>query len=122
MAGNIKASEYNAIVARINHLSTIEKKGSVGTLSNVKAGVIEQATEIVLLQNAIHKLESSFSNNCCQSVNNDCCQSCQSCQGCQGCQTISCQSCQSCQGCQSQSCQSQKCQSCQRQCDCNCNC
>lgn len=61
------------------------------------------------IQTAIHKLESSFSGNCCQS---DCCQTCQG-----------CQKCQSCQGCQSYSCQSYSCQSCQRcQSECNCNC
>ena len=115
MADTIKASEYNSAATKINNLSKIEKKGTVSTISSVSVGAEAEASQIVLLQSAINKLESSFSNNCCQSVNNNCCQSCQKCQ--------SCQRCQSCQGCQTQSCQSQscqRCQSCQRQCNCDC--
>jgi len=77
---------------------------------------------IKLLQNAVHSLESSFSNNCCQA---NCCQTCQSticqttycqaCQGCQSCQTTTCQTCQTCQSCQA-------CQSWTINNNCNCNC
>nr|DAF86043.1 MAG TPA: hypothetical protein [Siphoviridae sp. ctr0c13] len=75
------------------------------------------SVNVKLLQTAIHQLETSFSNNCCQA---DCCQTCQDCQACQGCQT-----CQRCQTCQTSSKTCQSCQSCQQSsecgnCDCNC--
>ncbi|RJU39221.1 hypothetical protein DW817_01415 [Acidaminococcus sp. AM33-14BH] len=68
---------------------------------------------VATLTLAIHHLEESFSNNCCQA---NCCQTCQTCQGCQKCQTCQgCQTCQKCQGCQT-------CQKCQYYMMVNCNC
>lgn len=78
------------------------------------------------LRKALSNMYTAFNGNCCQSYNNNCCETCQGCQACQTCQSSSCQSqtcqtskCQSCQGCQS--CQSQSCQS-YSECNCNCNC
>jgi hypothetical protein len=78
------------------------------------------------IQTGLNKLESLFSNNCCQSITTDCCQGCQFCQTCQvtACQTQSCQFCQACQACESLSCQScqtpWQCSNCN--CTSNCNC
>lgn len=52
---------------------------SIGTL-NFDKPTSDSYTKI---QNAINALESSFSNNCCQS-----CQSSVSCQSCQACQSV----------------------------------
>lgn len=73
------------------------------------------SVNVKLLQSAIHTLEDSFSNNCCQA---DCCQTCQGCETCEA-----CQACQGCQSCQTGSKTCQSCQSCQQVSQCkNCNC
>lgn len=117
MPGIIKAADHNALVASLNSLSAIENKGAAA-LAAVNAGDVIRADSFAALQAAVNRLESSFSGNCCQSVNSDCCQSCQKTVNC----TSTCQSCQktasACQSCQSTSCQRAQCQ-----CNCvNCNC
>ena len=62
-----------------------------------------QAADVADIRAAINGLESSASNDCCES---NCCQTCEGCQS-QTCQTSKCQSCQGCQTCQGcQRCQS----------------
>ena len=115
----IKKIHVSELADGITILATGVKKASLVDVSGLDYTKINSAN-IAKLQKAIHALESSFSNNCCQA---DCCQtcqgcqSCQKCQSCQGCQTKTCQSsscqkCQTCQRCQSYSCQG--CQSCQK--------
>ncbi len=113
MSDIIRAADHNALAASLNSLSAIENRGSA-VLAAVNAGDVIRADSLAALQAAVNRLESSFSGNCCQSVNNDCCQSCQSSVNC----TQTCQSCQTtasvCQSCQSTSCQ-------RSQCQCNCS-
>jgi hypothetical protein len=92
-----------------------ELKTAIQTLGNSKKVPVQidisssekiTSANVKQLQNAIHKLQSKFSNNCCQA---NCCQTCQGCQTCQV-----CQGCQSCQTCQT----NQECY--KPNCDCNC--
>lgn len=123
--GKIVPGDVSGAISSLSTLSS-KSKVSITNASVPAAGTKVQKVTITTIRTAINKLETSFSNNCCQSVNANCCQSCQSsicqscqvCQSCQDCQTqtcqsYSCQSCQSCQGCQTQ-CSQCSCQSCQR--------
>lgn len=135
----IKPTDISDFISSLTTLST-QSKVEIVNASVPTTGAVAQKVTIQRLTEAVNKLETAFSNNCCQSANPNCCQSCESqtcqtCQGCQGCQTqscqsASCQSCQSCQGCQTQTCQSTcnfqscqilTCQSCQAA-ECNCSC
>ena len=90
----IRTSDHNALAASLNSLLAIENKGAA-TLAAVNTGDVIRANQFAALQAAVNRLESSFSGNCCQSVNSNCCQSCQS--------SVNCSyTCQSCQRCQSQ--------------------
>lgn len=88
----IKASDYNMFVDKVNKLST-NSKITINQLTNKEKHDKIASDTINLLKNSINILEESFSNNCCQSQNVNCCQSCQS-SGCQSCQKTTCQSCQ----------------------------
>ena len=101
MGKKITTSEFNSIKNRTNSLSNLAKLQNTISVTADFTGKITK-DKFNNLSDAIFKLESQFSENCCQSVNNNCCQSCQRCQTCQGCQSQSCQTvyCQSCQGCQ----------------------
>jgi len=105
----VKGEHIKEIVTDVDSLITKSK------LTTLSTGIMDYTKiskeNIKNIQDAIHNLESSFSNNCCESNH------------CQTCQSSKCQSCQTCQGCQSskcQTCQSSKCQTCQSQCNCNC--
>lgn len=109
----VKLVHVKEMIDAVNTLITNAKLTSTISTITVQSGAIKSAN-ILSLQNAINKLETSFSNNCCQANH------------CQTCQSDKCQSCQGCQNaCSCQSCQSNKCQSCQSipQCNCrHCNC
>ena len=142
----IKAVHISELATALTAVATTAKKTSSIDLSGLTYNKIN-VSNMNILQDTVHTLQSLFSGNCCQA---DCCQTCQtstcqtySCQStiCQSssCQTQTCQTCQGCQGCQSASCQTQTCQSvscqgcqyyyywtadqtnCAPQCDCNCD-
>lgn len=90
-ASDIPIKKVNAIIKT----SKLDK--AISIQSETKKNDIIYAVNINELQAAINKLETAFSNNCCQSINLNCCQS-------------------QC-GCQNQcACQSQ----CARNCNCDC--
>ena len=99
----IKRQHLEELKTAITTLSS-SKKVSVPIDISSSDKVI--SANVKALQNAIHSLQTKFSNNCCQA---NCCQTCQ---GCQGCQT--CQACQTCQTCQT----NKECYN--PNCDCNC--
>lgn len=110
---------------KITSVNEAEIKNGLDTLAESKDVTVSitldtsrpKAGNITQLQLAINKLETLFSNNCCQA---NCCQTCQACQTCQtySCQSSTCQKCQTCQRCQSTGCQRE----CGNHCDCNCDC
>lgn len=102
----VKKVHVSELVDKVNSLINTAKltsSVSVGTMDYSKV----KKVNIANLQKAVNNLESSFSNNCCESNH------------CQTCQSSRCQSCQNACTCQSsrcQTCQSSRCQSCQKEC------
>lgn len=107
----IISEELNNDISSVDTLITNAKlTDSINNTEPVGKNIITTG-EINLLQIAINQLEKAFSENCCQSINLNCCQNectskncnytCQSCQTtvstCQACQKSTCQTCQSCQ-------------------------
>lgn len=103
---SILASDLSAIIDSAKSLATLQATPTgLPTVPAVGDKVL--VTLWNNLQTSLNAIETDFSGNCCQSVNNDCCQSCQTSKNC----TYTCQSCQTtasvCQSCQSSKCQSQ---------------
>jgi hypothetical protein len=94
----------------IHNLKSIKDNAKVLVdIPNELIASVAKKSDLTGLKNAIHQLETAFSNNCCQSANYDGTVSCQICQICQtqdgyrqSCQSSSCQSKAACQSCQSQ--------------------
>ena len=96
MISTVKAQDINNLNESVKDLAEdANKKEFAKKIFDVSKNDRVKKISIENLRNAINNLEENFSNNCCQSVNLDCCQLCQSCQACQ---------------------------TCQRQCNCNCDC
>lgn len=70
----------NTTIDNLNTLITDSKLASeIPTLTQEDTtGSIITTDTFVRLTETINKLESKFSNNCCQSVNTNCCQTCES--------------------------------------------
>lgn len=75
-----KKVHVTELVDAVTTLGTTSKLSSKLTLTGFSYDKVN-SVNLKLLQNAVHTLQTNFSNNCCQSECDT--QSCQSCQKCQ---------------------------------------